>query len=232
VNPLRSLLRRPLPPRVAIVEAELRRFEAPRYLEIGVHTGVLFTHVRARHKVGLDPAPAIPRWKWWLHPNTALRGSLVEETSDAYFAGLDPEAEFEVVFVDGEHTFEQCLRDVENALEHLAEDGVVLVHDVNPPTAASAMRDPREAARLPGGGCWCGDVWRAIVWLRALREDLEVHTLDTDFGVGVVRRGESEPLGLDGAAVAALTYEDLARNRVELLGLRSPRAAAVDSKPA
>jgi Methyltransferase domain len=220
MNALRSLLRRPLPPRVAVVAAELRRFERPRYLEIGVHTGVLFTHVRARRKVGVDPAPAIPGWKWWLHPNTALRGSLVEATSDGYFAGVDPAAEFDVVFIDGEHSFEQSLRDVANALEHVSPEGVVLVHDVNPPTAASALPDPREAARLPGGESWCGDVWRTIVWLRATRRDLVVHTLDTDFGVGVVRRGSSEPLGLDGAAVAALAYRDLERNRAELLGLR------------
>ncbi|MGH2954297.1 MAG: class I SAM-dependent methyltransferase [Solirubrobacterales bacterium] len=222
MNPLRSLLGRPLPPRVRIVAAELRRFRRPSYLEIGVHTGVLFTHVRAARKVGVDPEPAIPGWKWWLHPNTALRGSLVEATSDEYFDGLEPEAEFDVVFVDGEHTFEQSLRDVENGLAHLAEGGVVLVHDVNPPSAASALSDPAAAARLPGGECWCGDVWRTIVWLRAVRDDLEVHTFDTDFGVGVVRRGSSKPLALDGAAVAALAYGDLERDRPGLLGLRPP----------
>jgi hypothetical protein len=222
VNPLRSLLRRPLPPRVGIVSAELRRFDNPRYLEIGVHTGVLFTHVRARRKVGVDPAPAIPRWKWWLHPNTALRGSLVKATSDEYFAGLDAEVEFDVVFVDGEHTYEQCLRDVENALAHLSSHGVVLVHDVNPPSAASAVPDPDEAARLPGGECWCGDVWRAVVWLRAVRDDLDVHTLDTDFGVGVVQRGSAAPLPLQAPEVHALTYDDLDRNRAELLNLIAP----------
>jgi Methyltransferase domain len=227
MNPLRTLLRRPLPPRVAVVAAELRRFAAPRYLEIGVHTGVLFTHVRARRKIGVDPAPAIPAWKWWLHPNTAMRGSLVKAASDAYFAGLDPEVEFDVAFVDGGHTFEQSLRDVENALAHLSPEGVVLVHDVNPPTAASAMPDPREAARLPGGECWCGDVWRTVVWLRATRDDLVVETLDTDFGIGVVRRGATEPLPLTGAAVAALTYGDLDRNRVAFLGLR-PVAGFID----
>jgi hypothetical protein len=204
------------------VSAELRRFAGPRYLEIGVHTGVLFTHVRAQRKVGVDPAPAIPRWKWWLHPNTARRGSLVAASSDDYFDRLDPGVEFDVVFVDGEHSFGQCLRDVENALGHLADGGVVLIHDVNPPSAASAMPDPAEAARLPGGECWCGDVWRAIVWLRAMRSDLQVHTLDTDFGVGVVRRGAVSPLPLSDAEVRALTYENLERNRVELLGLQPP----------
>ena len=219
---IRSLVGRPLPPRVGIVAAELRRFDRSRYLEIGVHTGVLFTHVRARRKVGVDPVRAVPGWRWWLHPNTAVRGSFVATTSDEYFAALAPATRFDVVFVDGEHTYEQSLRDVENALAHLSPDGVVLVHDCNPPSAASALRDPREAARLPGGECWCGDVWKTIVHLRAARSDLRVETFDTDFGIGVVRRGSRDPFPLEVADVNALTYGDLRRNRVELLGLRPP----------
>jgi hypothetical protein len=145
---------------------------------------------------------------------------VVRATSDEYFAGLGAGAEFDVVFVDGEHSFAQSLGDVENALARLSPDGVVLVHDVNPPTEASALPDPREAARQPGGECWCGDVWRAVVWLRATRDDLVVETLDTDFGIGVVRRGAADPLPLDAADVRALTYDDLDRERAELLGLR------------
>ena len=58
---LRRLLDRPLPPRVAVVQRELDRFPAPRYLELGVHTGVLFLHVRASSKLGVDPDPRVPR---------------------------------------------------------------------------------------------------------------------------------------------------------------------------
>jgi hypothetical protein len=40
---------------VGIVAAQLAARRRPRYLEIGVHTGVLFLHVRASAKVGVDP---------------------------------------------------------------------------------------------------------------------------------------------------------------------------------
>jgi len=222
VNPIRRLLGRPLPPRVAIVQAELERFPGPRYLEIGVKKGVLFLHVRARRKVGVDPLPAVPRWKRLLHPNTLLRGRLVQATSDAYFARLPAEERFDVVFVDGDHLREQALRDVENALAHLSPSGVVLLHDCDPPSAAAASRDSSDSA----GGPWCGDVWKAIAELRAARPDLAVETLDTDCGIGVVRRAPAAPdvpaLDLDPREIATMAYEDLRADRNRLLGLRAP----------
>ena len=193
MNPLRNALGRPLPPRVAIVAAELRRFPRPRYLEIGVDTGGLFLHVRAHRKVGVDPHGRVPRWKWFLHPNTILRGSFFRATSDSFFEALAPDAAFDVIFVDGDHSFAQSRRDVEHALAHLADGGVVLVHDCNPPGPAAANPDSADSA----GGPWCGDVWKTIVELRATRPDLDVTVVDADFGVGVVRRGAGELLALD-----------------------------------
>lgn len=219
MNPIRRLLGRPLPPRVAVVQAELDRFARPRYLEIGVKTGVLFLHVRARGKVGVDPVPSVSAWKGAVHPNTLLRGRLIEATSDAYFAGLPSDERFDVVFIDGDHTYRQSLRDIENALERLAPDGVVLAHDCNPESAAAASPDSRDADR----GAWCGEVWKAIVHLRASRPELSVETLDTDFGIGVVRPGGKRRLiDLDPEQIARLGYAGLAANRSELLGLRAP----------
>jgi hypothetical protein len=215
VNAVRRLLGRELPPRIAIVQAHLDRFDRPRYLELGVNVGVLFLHVRAAEKVAVDPVERIPRWKWLGHPNTALRGRFVNQTSDEFFAGLEPSARFDVVFVDGLHTHEQSRRDVANALGRLADGGVVLAHDCNPQSAAAAGPDP-DATRGEG---WCGEVWRTIVELRATRDDLVVEVLDTDFGIGVIRRGPSTPIELP-ASVERLTYEELAADRARLLGLR------------
>jgi hypothetical protein len=215
VSAIRGLLGRPLPPRVEIIQSELDRFRRPRYLELGVNVGVAFLHVRAAEKVAVDPVDRIPRWKWWLHPNTAVRGRFVRSTSDAFFAGLDPEARFDVVFVDGLHTYPQSRRDVANALARLGGGGVVLAHDCNPQSAAAAWPEP---AHSDDAG-WCGDVYKTIIELRATRADLEVEVLDTDHGVGVVRHGRSEPIDPP-RPIAELSYADLDANRTELLGLR------------
>jgi hypothetical protein len=215
MSKLRQLLGRPHPPRVAIVAAELRSRRRPRYLEIGVHTGVLFMHVRATAKVGVDPDPMIPALKWALHPNSVTRGRIIQTTSDVFFKALTPGGHFDVIFIDGDHSFDQSLRDVENSLAMLARGGVILVHDCNPPTAAAASPDPAGA----GTGPWCGDVWKTIAHLRATRSDLRVHVLDTDCGVAVIERGESEPINLDPTLLSLMDYEDLFADRTRLLGL-------------
>jgi SAM-dependent methyltransferase len=215
VSRLRQAIGRGHPPRVAIVAAELRARRRPRYLEIGVHTGVLFLHVRAAAKVAVDPNPQIPPLKWALHPNSVTRGRIIRATSDVFFAALTPGGHFDVVFIDGDHRFEQSLRDVENALGVLTGGGVILVHDCSPPTEAAASPNPLDA----GDGPWCGDVWKTIAHLRATRSDLKVRVLDTDCGIGVIERGEAETIDLDRAELDAMTYEDLRADRTHLLGL-------------
>jgi hypothetical protein len=212
----------PFPPRTRILQRELDRSSGRRYLEIGVGDGGVFLHISARYKVAVDPN-GLAISKRIRHPYSLLRGRVVRSTSDQYFESLDPAELFDVSFVDGYHTWDQALRDVENCLRHGPESAVVVMHDCNPPDEPSAMRDPARAARRADwGGSWCGDVWKAIVYLRAARSDLEVTVLDTDFGLGVIRRGATKPIPLDAGDVPNLTYAELDANREQLLGLRPP----------
>ena len=217
---IRAAVGRGHPERVAVVAAELARRRPAHFLEIGVGSGVVFLHVRAERKVGVDPAPRIPRWKWVLHPNALIRGSFFRTSSERFFDALEPERTFDVIFIDGDHSFAQSHRDVERALEHLARDGVILVHDCNPPTPASASPDSADS----GGGPWCGEVYKTIVELRATRPDLAVETIAADFGIGVVRRGSATTIDLQPEWVAQMTWADLDRDRERLLGLRDPGA--------
>lgn len=186
-----------------IINELLTTTQQQRFLEIGVQRGVCGGKVRAAVKTGVDPAP--------LGQAFGKYAALHRKTSDAFFAELPASAEFDVVLVDGLHHADQVVRDVDNALRHLAPDGAIVLHDCNP-LSEIAQRVPRET------GVWNGDCWKAMVELRQ-RPDLDAFTIDTDHGVGIVRRRPNpKPL----PALGPLTYEALERDRQGLLGLVAP----------
>jgi SAM-dependent methyltransferase len=182
--------------RTSILNHLVRQNGYRDYLEIGVHAGDNFSRVRARHKIGVDPSARVP-------VDYALR-------SDEFFARLPPEREFDLVFVDGLHSAEQARRDILNALRHLRPRGSIVVHDCNPPTEWHQRQD-----RGDDHLAWNGTTWRAWAQLRCEREDLRMHVVDTDWGVGIVQRGQQEPHRLPPSA--ALDYAYLDRHRAELL---------------
>lgn len=136
----------------------------------------------------------------------------------------------DVAFVDGLHEWRQAVRDVENCLQYLNDGGVIVMHDCSPNRAivATPYSELEQARKLPEwDGTWTGDVYRAVLWLRSQRCDLEVQVLDCDWGVGLVRRAETrKPLQLDPNRISSFSYTELAANRRELLNLRAPETLA------
>lgn len=211
--------------RVELLQRLIDAVDARLYLEIGVKRGGTFLRLRARRKIAVDPRPMLPRRAVLaaaLRDPRNLSNRVVARTSDAFFA--DPPrrllaGHLDVAFVDGLHTYEQSLRDVEHCVAWLAPGGVVVLHDCNPgdAVAAEAVAAPPADAREG----WSGDVWKTIVHLRALRRDLETFVLDADCGLGVVTRGRSAaPPALTADEIARADYSDLAAARRQLLDLR------------
>lgn len=174
------------------------------YLEIGVAAGHCFAAVKAGMKVGIDPDPGIRELN-------VPGGLLFCTTSDSFFNTLNGRNFFDLVFIDGLHHHEQVYRDVLNSLDCLSVGGTIVLHDCNP-RSDEMQRVPRVQVE------WTGDCWRAIVRLRMSRADLNVSVVDTDYGLGVVRRGRSEPLSL-AKCWDEITWPDLVNNRAALLGL-------------
>jgi predicted O-methyltransferase YrrM len=152
-------------------------------------------------------------------------------TSDEFFArhaALFEEGRIDAAFIDGLHTYEQSLVDVENCLRCLNDGGVILMHDCNP--ISEAMASPsacyeevvgRSAEGQPPE--WTGDVWKTIVHLRS-REGFQVAVLDCDYGVGViVKRPGAKHLAFAPETIRSWTYRDLEANRRELLDLQPPQ---------
>ena len=191
------------------------------YLEIGIEDGDTFCQVHAETKIGVDPVPVNTQIQEHLIGNS--RCEYFQHTSDEFFKTFT--GDIDVAFIDGLHTYEQSLADVENCLKFLNPGGFIVMHDCNPPNKAAArtwkiLGSPNTyKMKIP----WCGDVWKTIVVLRC-REDLNVIVLDCDCGVGVITKGRPEDrLSFQPAAIGQMNYDVLHNNREFLLNLKPPQ---------
>lgn len=158
------------------------------YLEIGVcDPSICFDKILCETKDSVDPGI-----EYSVNPVT------YPFTSDVFFNKLDngkldraKDYKWDVIFIDGLHISDQVLKDVVNSLNHLSSDGHILLHDCNPPDIFYAREDYYvNGQQRP----WNGTVWKALYYLRA-NSDLDICTVDTDWGVGIVRnpKGQKRP---------------------------------------
>ena len=94
---------------------------------------------------------------------------------------------WDIVFIDGLHISNQVEKDILNSLNHLSENGVIVLHDCNPPNLWMAREDYIIDGIAHG---WNGTVWKSIYKLRATQPDLFVCVVDTDYGIGIIKRGK------------------------------------------
>ena len=216
--------------RLEVIEKALQRFGGSTYLEIGVHRAKNFYKVRAKRKIAIDPVFKIGLKRRLMHLPYLRYESYFKMTSDKFFennSSLFQSDKIDVALIDGLHTYEQTLKDIENTLENGSKGCFIIVHDCNPLDEVSATRatSPEEMREITGTdhNFWLGDVWKSILHLRATRSDLFVCTLDTDFGLGIVKFGEPEnPVDLTPDQIADLEYADLEKNRELFLNLKKP----------
>ena len=106
-------------------------------------------------------------------------------TSDDFFSAnssMFKKKKIDVAFIDGLHEHKQVIRDINNCLDFLSKKGVIVLHDCNPTTAL--MATPFDSLTTSEKKCsrwtkfWSGDVWKAIVYFRSQRNDLNIFTLN------------------------------------------------------
>lgn len=219
--------------RTAVLKSLAKLIPVHNYLEIGVDKGEIFYQVEAPLKIAVDPHFNMSKQQKL--KNRLLKNCFFFEiTSDAFFKSQHSflkEHPIDLAFVDGLHTYKQCLIDILNCLEYLDPHGYIIVHDVNPPNEATAYpvensRDEINEEAFKNKykywtGSWTGDVWKAMAYLRAVRNDLHIFTLDADWGIGVIRWGNPEnKLNISVEEIEKSGYALLAKHRYDLLNLK------------
>lgn len=225
-----------------VVQAFLDLFEAPAYLEVGVFQGETFSPLRAARKVAVDPSfpPGVAE-RLEREPATEVHRA----PSDAYFGGLCRSDRFDVIYLDGLHTFEQTLRDLLNAVLLLRHPGVIVVDDVLPDSYAASLREMRRAGQLrqrhpSANGNWMGDVYRLVFFVDSFLQQFRYRMVADNHGQLVIwraRRPEVADRRVEWVARAAwedIVTDEATQRRMPLAGiveevarsLRLPRGAA------
>ena len=183
--------------RVSIIQSLIDKHGYQTYAEIGVRDGSCFNSINVGYKVGVDP------------DKTSAATTFI--TSDEFFASND--RKFGIIFLDGLHESSQVTKDIENSLACLEEGGTIVMHD-NLPTSEFIQIVPQQ----PDHNEWTGDVWRSFVKVRQEREDIEAFVVDTDWGVGILRKGKSEKLVIpDGVEI---NYANFVLNKEVWMNVR------------
>jgi len=181
--------------RTEILQSFINKINAKSYLEIGMGCGTNHRSIRCEHKVSVDPIPTQP-------VSFAI-------TSDDFFK--QNKEIFDVIFVDGLHWSEQVYKDIINGLSVLSVGGIIVCHDMNPPDENYQLYP-----QPPTQSNWNGDCWKAWVMLRGERSDLDMCVVDTDWGCGIITRGNQTPIMYE-----ELNWEYFSKNKNYLLNLIS-----------
>lgn len=182
--------------RFNLVNRLIGAFDYKSYLEIGVSIGECFKRVKCESKTSVDPEQ--------------FGYTTNQMTSDQYFDQLPEDTKFDIIFIDGLHIWEQCYKDINNALKHLSPNGTIICHDMNP------LQEMYQS-RVSNRDIWNGDVWKAFVKLRSERNDLFTCMIeDCDYGLGIISWGNQEPIKLD-KPVENLLYYDFKKDKNYLM---------------
>ena len=157
-----------LPSRTELIQKLIIKKKYKDYLEIGCDNDENFSQIKVENKVGVEP----------------LKGGTLRMTSDEFFH--QNRKKFDIIFIDGLHTYEQTIKDIDNSLKFLNSNGVICIHDCLPKKIWNQI-----VPRMYGH--WNGDVWKAIVQTRTYNY-ADTYTCTVDHGVGIVFKRKNKDI--------------------------------------
>ena len=142
-----------------------------------MNTGRTFREVEIAERTGVDPAFAF-------NTSEVENGSTkcIRMTSDDFFSETPILTSFDIIFIDGLHTFEQVVRDFSNAILRTHRRSVILLDDTLPNDVYSALPDMnttykyRKAAGLDDRS-WHGDVFKTVFYIHDFWPSLNYRTI-------------------------------------------------------
>ena len=150
--------------RVSFITSATQKFKNCSYLEIGCDNNICFNSIPVSDKIGVDPD----------------RGGNIKDTSDNFFK--NNKKNFDVIFLDGLHIYEQCRKDIINALNFLNKNGFIFLHDMTPRSWVE-----ENVPRLQP--IWSGNIWKVALEL-VKTKGIDFFIVHADHGIGVIKKKE------------------------------------------
>jgi hypothetical protein len=166
------------------------------YLEIGIEYGHTFSKTHFINKVGVDPNPKYTEENGIIHAitsdkyfediknnenvNTDINITDINITNNIVINETNKvltisDNNFDVIYIDGMHHCENVLRDFNNSLEVINENGMIFISNILPTNYYEQLKVPvnhsYENGVLKYGEEWTGDVWKFIYHLLLLYND-------------------------------------------------------------
>ena len=140
----------------SIIINNLTGIENCSYLELGVFDNTNFNSINAGKKHSVD-----------------MNGkALFTGTTDEYFASINIDTKFDIIFIDANHDYDFVLRDFNNAVDHATK--WILIHDMIPPGLKYTA-----SAR-------CSDSYKVLYYM--LREEnFEIYPMNSNFGLTLIK---------------------------------------------
>ena len=182
------------PSRFEIIQKIIDKKKYEDYLEIGCDKDSNFSKIKIKNKMGVDP----------------LSGGNIKMTSNVFFK--NNKIFFDCIFIDGLHIYEQVREDILNSIKFLNPNGIIILHDCLPLKIWNQI-----VPKIYGH--WNGDVWKAIVEARTMR-DIDTYTRKADHGLGLIfKRPNQNLLSLDINNFKKLKFKDYYINHKNFMNI-------------
>ena len=147
------------------------------YVELGLYDGQTFSKMipHATQCFGVDIKPNKNLQQ--LENKYPDKIKIIYDTTDNFFLTFNEK--IDIAFIDADHHFESALKDFENVLKLLNDDGIIFMHDTDPIT--NKYMDQQ----------LCGDSYK-IVPLLEKRNDINIITIPiTVAGLSIIMKKNS-----------------------------------------
>ncbi|WP_267389675.1 class I SAM-dependent methyltransferase [Sphingomonas sp. GC_Shp_3] len=162
------------------------------YLEVGVNRGKTFFEVIADQKVAVDPNFLFDFEAERANPQSK-NCEFYQLKSDVFFSEFGHNRRFDLIFLDGLHTYEQTLRDLMNSITCINTNGVIVIDDMIPSTYISSISELSQSQRLSAAlgntdSSWMGDVFRLAFFIESFLPAFSFATVGENHGQMVLWR--------------------------------------------